>query len=68
MPDWEMSEEFLNSAKSWIIKYGGGISLVLIVVWPLATLPFGVFPKVRLMHARTLPLALPSPSPPNAAL
>jgi hypothetical protein len=45
IPDWEMSEEFLNSAKAWIIKYGGGLSLVLIVVWPLATLPFGVFPK-----------------------
>ena len=40
-----MSEEFLNSAKAWIVKYGGGVSLILIVVWPLATLPFGVFPK-----------------------
>ena len=40
-----MSEEFLNSAKAWIVKYGGGLSLVLIVVWPLATLPLGVFPK-----------------------
>eukprot|EP00964_Phaeocystis_antarctica_P133184 scaffold97376_cov63-Phaeocystis_antarctica.AAC.1 len=40
-----MSEEFLNSAKAWIIKWGGGVSLVLIVVWPLATLPLGVFPK-----------------------
>ena len=45
IPDWEMSEEFLNSAKAWIVKYGGGVSLILIVVWPLATLPFGVFPK-----------------------
>jgi len=45
VPDWEMSEEFLNSAKAWIIKWGGGVSLVLIVVWPLATLPLGVFPK-----------------------
>ena len=40
-----MSEEFLNSAKAWIIYYGGGVSAVLILVWPLATLPFGVFPK-----------------------
>ena len=40
-----MSEEFLNSAKAWIVKYGGGVSLILIVVWPLATLPLGVFPK-----------------------
>merc|ERR1719482_512846 len=45
IPDWEMSEEFLNSAKAWIVKYGGGVSLILIVVWPLATLPLGVFPK-----------------------
>merc|ERR1712078_620889 len=34
-----------NSAKAWIVKYGGGVSLILIVVWPLATLPLGVFPK-----------------------
>jgi len=45
VPDWEMSEEFLNSAKAWIIKWGGGVSCFLIVVWPLATLPLGVFPK-----------------------
>jgi len=45
VPDWEMSEEFLNSARSWIIKWGGGVSAVLILVWPLATLPLGVFPK-----------------------
>lgn len=45
VPDWEMSEEFLNHAKAWIKKWGGGLSLFLIVVWPLATLPLGVLPK-----------------------
>merc|ERR1719469_203924 len=45
VPDWEMSEEFLDHAKAWIKKWGGGLSVFLIVVWPLATLPLGVLPK-----------------------
>jgi len=45
IPDWEMSEEFLSSAKAWIKKWGGGLSFFLIVIWPLATLPLGVLPK-----------------------
>merc|ERR1711933_234538 len=45
IPEWEMSEEFLNAAKAWIKKWGGGLSFFLILIWPLATLPLGVLPK-----------------------
>jgi len=45
VPDWEMSEEFLDSAKAWIWKWGMGSSGFLIIVWPAMCLPWGVFPK-----------------------
>jgi len=45
IPSWEMSDEFLDKAKAWIVKYGVNISLVLIFAWPMATIPFGVLPK-----------------------
>merc|ERR1712072_1050916 len=45
VPDWEMSDELLNSAKSWILKRGCGLSFFLIVVWPALCLPMGVLPK-----------------------
>merc|ERR1711918_121874 len=45
VPDWEMSEEFLDSAKAWIWKWGMGSSGFLIIVWPAMCLPWGVLPK-----------------------
>jgi len=38
-------DEHLLQARAWIIKYGVGTSLLLVVVWPLACAPLGVFPK-----------------------
>merc|ERR1739848_524233 len=39
------SPEFLTHALNWIIKYGVGGSLLILVLWPIATLPWGVFSK-----------------------
>jgi len=39
----EHSAEFLADARAWIMKYGVGGSIFLVVIWPLMTLPWGVF-------------------------
>ena len=39
----DYTEAELNSALSWIKKWGCGLSFVLIVVWPLASFPAGEF-------------------------
>jgi SSS family transporter len=46
VPEYELSEEFLQPALKWIWKWGGGTSLFLLVVWPMFFgFPFGVMPK-----------------------
>ena len=42
MPALEATEEELEHARAWITKYGVGLTLLLIVVWPLASVPAGV--------------------------
>ena len=42
MPALEATEEELQHARAWITKYGVGLTLLLIVVWPLASVPAGV--------------------------
>jgi len=45
IPEWEMSDEFLDLQKKWIFKWGWGSSFFLIVIWPATTVPWGVLPK-----------------------
>jgi Na+/proline symporter len=39
----DYSEEYLNKAKWWITKWGWGFSVVMVLIWPLLSLPAGVF-------------------------
>ncbi|KAF2308882.1 hypothetical protein GH714_022719 [Hevea brasiliensis] len=43
LPAEEFKEEKLTKAKSWIIKWGVGFSVVIVILWPLLTLPAGEF-------------------------
>merc|ERR1711881_605346 len=41
----EFSEEFLTKAMSWVKTYGYGFTFVMVIVWPILSLPAGVFSK-----------------------
>ncbi|KZV31726.1 hypothetical protein F511_00530 [Dorcoceras hygrometricum] len=41
----EFKEEKLIRAKRWIVKWGVGFTLVIVVLWPILTLPAGQFNK-----------------------
>merc|ERR1711972_943081 len=41
----DFSERFLNEAKAWIQKWGWAFTIVMVIVWPLLSLPAGVFSK-----------------------
>merc|ERR1712060_440485 len=43
--DSDGTPEALLAAKSWVFKYGWGLSLLLVVAWPLACVPMGAFAK-----------------------
>ncbi|KAK1262344.1 Urea-proton symporter DUR3 [Acorus gramineus] len=43
LPAEEFKEEKLNKAKAWIIKWGVGFTAVIVVLWPLLSLPAGQF-------------------------
>ncbi|KAG6387822.1 hypothetical protein SASPL_153016 [Salvia splendens] len=43
--DEELKEEKLVLAKTWIVKWGIGFTLVIAVIWPILTLPAGQFSK-----------------------
>jgi len=43
--DADATPEALLAAKEWIFKYGVGYSIFLVVLWPLACIPMGVFGK-----------------------
>ncbi|KAG9131565.1 hypothetical protein Leryth_015123 [Lithospermum erythrorhizon] len=45
VPVEEFREEKLIKAKTWIIKWGVGFTILILVVWPLFTLPAGEFSK-----------------------
>lgn len=38
-------EATLDHAKNWIVKWGVALTLLLVVAWPLLTIPAGAFPK-----------------------
>jgi len=44
-PDADATPEALLAAKKWIFKHGVLYSVVRVVLWPLACVPFGVFGK-----------------------
>jgi len=41
----DYSPEFLAEAKAWIQKYGWGFTILMVIVWPLLSIPAGVFSK-----------------------
>lgn len=45
LPAEEFKEEKLTKAKMWIIKWGVGFTLVIVLLWPLLSLPAGQFNK-----------------------
>ena len=48
----DFSDAFLNEAKSWIQKWGWGFTIVMVILWPLLSLPAGVFCPPRASSAR----------------
>ncbi|KAK4557283.1 hypothetical protein RGQ29_007156 [Quercus rubra] len=45
LPAEEFNEEKLKRAKAWVVKWGIGFTVVIVVLWPLLSLPIGVFTK-----------------------
>ncbi|KAG8634047.1 hypothetical protein MANES_17G007000v8 [Manihot esculenta] len=43
LPEDEFKEEKLTKAKAWIIKWGVGFTIVIVILWPLLSLPAGEF-------------------------
>lgn len=43
--DENETPEKLMEARDWIMNWGWTVSLILIILWPLATVPWGVFPR-----------------------
>merc|ERR1712176_1244967 len=41
----DYSEEYLNQAKWWIQKWGWDFTILMVIVWPVLSLPAGVFSK-----------------------
>jgi len=41
----DYTDESLNEAKAWITKWGWGFTITMVIIWPLASLPAGVFTK-----------------------
>ena len=45
LDDQDYTTEFLDSAKWWIQKWGWGFTILMVLIWPLLSLPAGVFTK-----------------------
>jgi len=41
----DYSNEFLDEALAWIKKWGYGFTILMVLIWPLLSLPAGVFTK-----------------------
>jgi hypothetical protein len=39
------SPEYLTAAKAWIVKNGVGGTIIILILWPLCVMPWGVFSK-----------------------
>lgn len=44
-PAEEFNEQKLMRAKAWIVKWGVGFTVLIVILWPLLSLPAGVFSK-----------------------
>lgn len=50
LPAEEFREEKLIRAKAWIVKWSVGFTIVIVIVWPLLSLPIGKFnTKIKLL-------------------
>lgn len=47
LPTEEFQEEKLIKAKTWIVKWGVGFTVVIVILWPLLSLPAG---KINTFH------------------
>ncbi|KAL5864162.1 hypothetical protein ACOSQ3_001676 [Xanthoceras sorbifolium] len=43
LPAEEFQEEKLKKAKAWIVKWGVGFTVVIVILWPLLSLPAGKY-------------------------
>ncbi|XP_043697464.1 urea-proton symporter DUR3-like [Telopea speciosissima] len=43
LPDEEFKEEKLKNAKAWIVKWGIGFTVVIVIMWPVLSLPARAF-------------------------
>jgi len=41
----DYSEEFLNEASRWVQGWGWGFTIVMVIIWPLLSIPAGVFSR-----------------------
>ncbi|GLT73448.1 hypothetical protein SLA2020_453080 [Shorea laevis] len=44
-PTEEFNEEKLLRAKAWIVKWGVGFTVLIVILWPVLSVPAGVFSK-----------------------
>ncbi|MED6142968.1 urea active transporter [Stylosanthes scabra] len=45
LPAEEFKEEKLIRAKAWIVKWGVGFTVLIVIIWPILSLPAGQFSK-----------------------
>ena len=45
LDDQDYTSESLDAAKWWVQKWGWSFTVVMVLIWPLVTLPAGVFSK-----------------------
>jgi len=44
--EWELSDEYLTKASDWVVKYGGGYTIFMVIIWPFfLAMPMGDMPK-----------------------
>merc|ERR1719321_1736442 len=41
----DFKDDFLNEASRWVQKWGWGFTIIMVVIWPLLSIPAGVFTK-----------------------
>jgi hypothetical protein len=45
LDEQDYTEAFLDEAKAWIQKWGWGFTILMVIIWPVLSLPAGVFTK-----------------------
>jgi len=41
----QFKDELLNEAAAWVKKWGYGFTIIMVIIWPILTIPAGVFTK-----------------------